>query len=257
MREERHAWQGRGVPAPSQLDVHSVPSAWILTPTSALAANMEQQAGPPEPRPAGSTTHPQPKVSHNGWDHMSPSPSPAHGASSLVWGSWPGLTLLYCALSQEGTLWGLLAILSLLAGLAAGTLRTPHCNETLDTVHMPQSMATTSPAVEEGVEVPLTAAWSQLYGVCWGRNATLGWGPQCHAQGPLHGQKCGHRWDVSHCGEPQPVWGCLCASGPGAGGGLNTRDPVICTAGSGRALGTRRRSASHLLHHPVGIQPVP
>ncbi|XP_009695361.1 PREDICTED: artemin-like, partial [Cariama cristata] len=48
---------------------------------------MEQQAGPPEPRSAGPTTHPQPK---------------------------------------EGTLWGLLAILSLLAGLAAGTLRTPH-----------------------------------------------------------------------------------------------------------------------------------
>ncbi|XP_009330816.1 PREDICTED: artemin [Pygoscelis adeliae] len=42
---------------------------------------MEQRAGPPEPRPAGPTTHLQPK---------------------------------------EGTLWGLLAIFSLLAGLAAG-----------------------------------------------------------------------------------------------------------------------------------------
>ncbi|XP_064927692.1 artemin [Columba livia] len=94
-------------------------------------ASMEPRAGPPEPRPAGSTMHPQPK---------------------------------------EGTLWGLLAILSLLSGLAAGALRTPHCNETLDTAPMPQSMATTSPAVEESVEVPLTAAWSQLYG----DNATTG-----------------------------------------------------------------------------------
>lgn len=82
---------------PGQLDLHPIPSAWVLTPTSALAASMEQRAGPPEPRPAGPTTHPQPKVSpglasHNGWDHMSP--SPAHGALSLVWGPWPGLTPL-------------------------------------------------------------------------------------------------------------------------------------------------------------------
>ncbi|XP_032856443.1 artemin isoform X2 [Tyto alba] len=87
---------------------------------------MEQRAGPPEPRPAGPTTHPQPK---------------------------------------EGTLWGLLAILSLLAGLAAGTLRTPHCNETLEAAPpAPRGTATASPAVEDGVEVPLTAARSQLYG---------------------------------------------------------------------------------------------
>ncbi|CAN0205213.1 unnamed protein product [Bubo scandiacus] len=88
-------------------------------------ASMEQRAGPPEPRPAGPTTHLQPK---------------------------------------EGTLWGLLAILSLLAGLAAGTLRTPHCNETLDASPTPRGMATASPAVEDGVEVPLAAAWSPLYG---------------------------------------------------------------------------------------------
>ncbi|XP_075567706.1 artemin [Pelecanus crispus] len=94
-------------------------------------ASMEQRAGPPEPRPAGPTTHPQPK---------------------------------------EGMLWGLLAILSLLAGLAAGTLRNPHCNETLGTAPTPRGMATTSPAVEDSVEVPLTAAWSQLYG----DNATTG-----------------------------------------------------------------------------------
>ncbi|XP_074893686.1 artemin [Buteo buteo] len=94
-------------------------------------ASMEQRAEPPELRPAGPTTHPQPK---------------------------------------EGTLWGLLAILSLLAGLAAGNLRMPHCNETLDTAPTPQGMATASPAVEDGVEVPLAAAWSQLYG----DNATTG-----------------------------------------------------------------------------------
>ncbi|XP_061859216.1 artemin isoform X2 [Colius striatus] len=88
---------------------------------------MEQRAGPPDPRPAGSTTHLQPK---------------------------------------EGTLWGLLAILSLLAGLAAGTLRTPHCNETLDAGPTPRGMATASLAVE----APPAAAWSQPYG----DNATVG-----------------------------------------------------------------------------------
>ncbi|XP_071421186.1 artemin isoform X2 [Pithys albifrons albifrons] len=94
-------------------------------------ASMEQQQRPSEPRPAGPATHMQPK---------------------------------------EGTLWGLLTILSLLAGLATGTLQAPHCNETLDTAPTPQGMATTSPSVEEGVEVPLAAAWSQLYG----ENATTG-----------------------------------------------------------------------------------
>lgn len=217
---------------------------------------MEPRAGPPEPRPAGSTTHLQPKVSHNGWDRMSPSPSPADGASSLVWGPWPGLTPLCCAFSQEGTLWGLLAILSLLAGLAAGALRTPHCNETLDTAPMPQSMATTSPAVEESVEVPLTAAWSQLYGVCWGRNATLVWGCPMSCTGPPTWAQvwaqvgCEALWGTSTCvGLP------LCRGA--RWGGLNTWGRVICTAGSGRALGMRRCSASHLPHHPVGIQPVP
>ncbi|KAM9543242.1 artemin isoform 2-T3 [Guaruba guarouba] len=92
---------------------------------------MEQRAEPPEQRSAGPSTHPQPK---------------------------------------EGTLWGLLTILSLLAGLAAGTLRTPHCNETLDAAPTPRSMATASPAVEDAMEVQLAAAWSQLYG----DNATTG-----------------------------------------------------------------------------------
>ncbi|XP_009070616.1 PREDICTED: artemin-like [Acanthisitta chloris] len=86
---------------------------------------MDQRQGLPELRPAGPATHLQPK---------------------------------------EGTLWGLLAILSLLAGLATGTLRTPHCNETLDAAPTPQGMATASPSVESGVEAPLAAAWSQLYG---------------------------------------------------------------------------------------------
>lgn len=97
---------GRGevcqLPA-GQLDAHPIPSARTLTPTSALAASMEQRVGPPEPRPAGPTTHPQPKVSpglagRSSRDHTSLSPFPAHGASSLVWGPWPGLTLLCCAL---------------------------------------------------------------------------------------------------------------------------------------------------------------
>ncbi|XP_068545798.1 artemin isoform X2 [Anas acuta] len=86
-------------------------------------ASMEQRAGPPEPRPAGPSTHPQPK---------------------------------------EGTLWGVLAILSLLAGLATGALRTPHCNETLDAAPTPRDVATASPSAEDGVEMPL--AWSQLHG---------------------------------------------------------------------------------------------
>lgn len=99
-------------------------------------------------------------------------------------------------MSQEGMLWGLLAILSLLAGLAAGTLRTPHCNETLDAAPTPRGMATASPAEEDDVEVPLAAAWSQLYGACWGRTPSLG----------MVVLTVGHGWVGSLCGEPQPLW---------------------------------------------------
>ncbi|XP_071606490.1 artemin isoform X2 [Heliangelus exortis] len=88
-------------------------------------ASMEQRAGPPELRPAGPSMHPQPK---------------------------------------EGTLWGFLAILSLLSGMAVGTLQMPHYNETLEAPPTPRGMATASPAVEDDVEVPLAAAWSQIYG---------------------------------------------------------------------------------------------
>ncbi|XP_057886414.1 artemin [Melospiza georgiana] len=96
-------------------------------------ASMDQQQRPPERRPAGPATHLQPK---------------------------------------EGTLWGFFAILSLLAGLATGTLRTPHCNETLDAAPTPRGTATASLSGEDAVEAPLAAAaaWSQLYG----DNATTG-----------------------------------------------------------------------------------
>lgn len=92
--EEGDSMLGRGrgevcqLPA-GQLNPHLIPFAWVLTPTSALAASMEQRAGPAEPRSSGPTSHPQPKVSPglagcDGWDHASP--SPAHGTSSWVWG---------------------------------------------------------------------------------------------------------------------------------------------------------------------------
>ncbi|XP_074402038.1 artemin isoform X2 [Zonotrichia albicollis] len=95
--------------------------------------SMDQRQGPPERRPAGPATHLQPK---------------------------------------EGTLWGFFAILSLLAGLATGTLRTPHCNETLDAAPTPRGTATASLSGEDAVEAPLAAAaaWNQLYG----DNATTG-----------------------------------------------------------------------------------
>lgn len=80
-------------------------------------------------------------------------------------------TSLCCAFWQEGTLWGLLTILSLLAGLAAGTPRMPHCNETLDT-----ALTSQSAPVEDGAEVPLATAWSQLQGRCWCRNPCNGMG---------------------------------------------------------------------------------
>lgn len=75
----------------SQIYTHPV---WALTPTSAFAASMDQQQGPPEPRPAGPATHLQPKVSPglsgcNGQDYMTPSP--------LVPSSWsliPGVGTL-------------------------------------------------------------------------------------------------------------------------------------------------------------------
>ncbi|XP_005423216.2 artemin [Geospiza fortis] len=96
-----------------------------------LPASMDQRQGPAERRPAGPATHLQPK---------------------------------------EGTLWGFFAILSLLAGLATGTLRMPHCNETLDAAPTPRGTATASLSAEDAVEAPLAAAWSQLYG----DNATTG-----------------------------------------------------------------------------------
>ncbi|XP_068808319.1 artemin isoform X1 [Struthio camelus] len=88
-------------------------------------ASMEQRAGPPEPRPAGPAAHPRPK---------------------------------------EGTRWGVLAILSLLAGLATGALQTRHRNETLEAAPTHPGTATASPGAEDGVEIPLAAAWSQLHG---------------------------------------------------------------------------------------------
>lgn len=87
------------------------------------------------------------------------------------------LTPLCRAVLQEGTLWGVLAILSLLAGLATGALRTPHCNETLDAAPTPRDVATASPSAEDGVEMPL--AWSQLHGACWGRGDTPGLEGRC------------------------------------------------------------------------------
>lgn len=122
-----------------------------------------------------------------------------------MWGPWSGLTLLCCDLLQEGTLWGFFAILSLLAGLATGTLRTPHCNKTLDTAPTPRGMATASLSVEDGVEAPLAAAWSQLYGVFWDRPLSLGMVVPCVGPGQVG----------SHCGELQPMWGRGCMLGLG------------------------------------------
>lgn len=116
---------------------------------------------------------------------------------------WSGLTLLCCDLLQEGTLWGFFAILSLLAGLATGTLRTPHCNETLDAATMPRGTATASLSVEDGVEAPLAAGWSQLYGEFWDRPPQLGMVVPCvgHVQvGSCEG------WG-SLCGAVAALWG--------------------------------------------------
>lgn len=113
-----------------------------------------------------------------------------------MWGAWLGLTLLCCDSLQEGTLWGFFAILSLLAGLATGTLRTPHCNETLDTAPTPRGTATASLSVEDGVEAPLAAAaWSQLYGAFWDTAPNLG----------VAVPWVGHGQVGSSCGEPPPV----------------------------------------------------
>lgn len=122
-----------------------------------------------------------------------------------MWGPWCGLTLLCCDSLQEGTLWGFFAILSLLAGLATGTLRTPPCNKTLDAAPTPRGTATASLSAEDGVETPLGAAWSQLYGAFWDRPPSLGMVVPC----------VGHGKVGSHCGEPQPMWGCGCALGLG------------------------------------------
>ncbi|KAM8805326.1 artemin [Eudromia elegans] len=86
---------------------------------------MEQRAGAPEPRPAAPATHPRPK---------------------------------------EATRWGVLAILSLLAGLATGALQSRHCNRSLEAAPTPGGTVTTSPGTEDGVEIPPAAAWSQPHG---------------------------------------------------------------------------------------------
>lgn len=115
-----------------------------------------------------SATQGEPRPGHPQWPGpLIPVPIPT-----------PVLTPLCRAVLQEGTLWGVLAILSLLAGLATGALRTPHCNETLDAAPTPRDVATASPSAEDGVEMPL--AWSQLHGACWDRGDTLGLGGRCH-----------------------------------------------------------------------------
>uniref|UniRef100_A0A8C5TLC8 Artemin n=1 Tax=Malurus cyaneus samueli TaxID=2593467 RepID=A0A8C5TLC8_9PASS len=82
-----HAWpgQGRHVPTPSQPALFP---PWALTSTSALAASMDQRQGPPESRPAGPTTHAQPKVSSglsgcDGQDYMTALP-PIPSSWSLI-----------------------------------------------------------------------------------------------------------------------------------------------------------------------------
>lgn len=77
-------------PIPSQLHTHPV---WALTLTSVFAASMDQRQGPPERRPAGPATHPQPKVSpglsgSNGQNCMTPSP-PIPSSWSLIPGVGP------------------------------------------------------------------------------------------------------------------------------------------------------------------------
>ncbi|XP_019356996.1 PREDICTED: artemin [Gavialis gangeticus] len=65
---------------------------------------------------------------------------------------------------REGVLWSALAVLSLLAGLATGTLQTWHHNRSLGTTPMPGGLRTPSPGGEDSTEPPLATAWSQLYG---------------------------------------------------------------------------------------------
>lgn len=192
----------------SQLYTHPM---WALTPASVLVASMDQRQGPPERRPAGPATHLQPKVSPglsgcHGQDYMTPSP-PIPSSWSLIPGvrnePCSGLTLLCCDSLQEGTLWGFFAILSLLVGLATGTLRTPHCNETLDAAPTPRGMATASLSGEDTVEAPLAAAWSQLYGAFWDRPPAWAWRSCVWGTGRL-GATVG---TPSPCGAVATFWG--------------------------------------------------
>uniref|UniRef100_A0A7M4FJ83 Importin-13 n=1 Tax=Crocodylus porosus TaxID=8502 RepID=A0A7M4FJ83_CROPO len=65
---------------------------------------------------------------------------------------------------REGVLWSALAVLSLLAGLATGTLQTWHHNRSLGTTPAPAGLRAPSPGGEGSTEPPLATAWSQLYG---------------------------------------------------------------------------------------------
>ncbi|KYO40930.1 artemin [Alligator mississippiensis] len=67
-------------------------------------------------------------------------------------------------MSQEGVLWSALAVLSLLAGLATGTLQTWHHNRSLGAAPTPGGLRSPSSGEDDSTEPPLATAWSQLYG---------------------------------------------------------------------------------------------
>lgn len=92
---------------------------------------------------------------------------------------------------QEGVLWSALAVLSLLAGLATGTLQTWHHNRSLGAAPTPGGLRSPSSGEDDSTEPPLATAWSQLYGRCRrGRgDPRAGWGegvegPGCTPRGP-------------------------------------------------------------------------
>ncbi|XP_067423917.1 artemin [Emydura macquarii macquarii] len=65
---------------------------------------------------------------------------------------------------RGGTLWGALAILSLLTGVAAGAPQSWCHNTTLGAALPAAGMGTASPGAEGSMEAPLAAAWRHRYG---------------------------------------------------------------------------------------------
>ncbi|XP_065264903.1 artemin [Emys orbicularis] len=110
------------------------------------------------PGPEGGASQPRPP------EHVPQAPGAHDRMEQTAGGPASPPTRTLCQRPREGALWGALAILSLLSGVATGTPHTWHRNTTLGAAPTAGGVGTASPGAEDSLEAPLAAAWSHLSG---------------------------------------------------------------------------------------------